>query len=361
MAETSGTFYGVSMTAGDLYTIADVGVSGSPSSAINMGNVAAPGNGMSVDGSGNIVVGDGDGVDFVNEQSTGSLSLYGLTIPHQSSAVLAGTAQGGSDCAAGATSDPASTLFFQSAAPFFDGSDNVYFSDNENGINGGGCVWVLPAQSGTLDGLRHGWQRLQARRQRRQHADDRRHGRGPVQRGRHHPDDGRLGRQRRPGRPEWSEFGTSPAILVLAETTGTYYGVHDRGGRLYGRWRCVEPLGHPEWPDLDHLHREREPALHRRRRYERQSRRVLRCSDGSGGCSDVSRPSARARTRGGGDQRHHHGHQSHRSNRGRFRVHGRGCHRRHGDVDHGDLASGICGHSRRHGDHAQRHLGHLEC
>ena len=109
MAETTGTFYGVAMTAGNLYTVADVGLSGAPSTAINMGDVAAPANGMSVDPTGNIVVGNGDGVDFVNEQTSGSLSLYGQSIPAQSSAVIAGTAQGGTDCTAGATSDPASS------------------------------------------------------------------------------------------------------------------------------------------------------------------------------------------------------------------------------------------------------------
>ena len=46
------------MTAGDLYTVADVGLSGAPASAINMGDVAAVANGMSVDPSGNIVVGE---------------------------------------------------------------------------------------------------------------------------------------------------------------------------------------------------------------------------------------------------------------------------------------------------------------
>ena len=81
VAKTTGTFYGVAMTAGDLYTVADVGLSGAPASAINMGDVAAPANGMSVDPSGNIVVGDGDGVDFVNEQASGSLTLYGQSIP----------------------------------------------------------------------------------------------------------------------------------------------------------------------------------------------------------------------------------------------------------------------------------------
>ncbi len=71
VAKTTGTFYGVAMTAGDLYTVADVGLSGAPASALHMGDVAAPANGMSVDPSGNIVVGDGDGVIFVNEQAIG--------------------------------------------------------------------------------------------------------------------------------------------------------------------------------------------------------------------------------------------------------------------------------------------------
>ena len=154
VAKTTGTFYGVSMTAGNLYTIADVGVSGAPATAINMGDVAAVANGMSVDPAGNIVVGDGDGAYFVNEQASGSLSLYGLTIQHQSAAVVAGNAQGGTDCAMGAANAPANSLFFQSAAPFIDSSDNIYFSDNEiGGVNGGGCAWVLPATSGTLDGM----------------------------------------------------------------------------------------------------------------------------------------------------------------------------------------------------------------
>ena len=102
VAKTTGTFYGVSMTAGDLYTIGEVGVSGAPSTAINMGGVAAVANGMSVDPTGNILVGDGDGVIFVNEQTSGSLSLYGQTIGNQSASVIAGTAEGGTDCTSGA-------------------------------------------------------------------------------------------------------------------------------------------------------------------------------------------------------------------------------------------------------------------
>ncbi len=154
VAKTTGTFYGVSMTAGDLYTIAYVGLSGAPSTAIRMGDVAAVANGMSVDPNGNIVVGDGDGAYFVNEQTSGSLSLYGLTIQHQAAAVVAGNAQGGTDCSAGAANAAANSLYFASAAPFVDGSDNIYLNDNEiGGVNGGGCDWVLPAHSGTFDGM----------------------------------------------------------------------------------------------------------------------------------------------------------------------------------------------------------------
>ena len=153
VAKTTGTFYGVSMTAGDLYTIADVGVSGAPSTSILMGDVAAASNGLSVDPSGNIVVGDGDGAYFVNEQTSGSLSLYGKTIQHQAAAVIAGNAQGGTDCSTGAAHAAAYSLYFQSAAPYIDSSDNVYLNDNEiGGVNGGGCDWVLPAQTGTFDG-----------------------------------------------------------------------------------------------------------------------------------------------------------------------------------------------------------------
>ena len=238
VAKTSGTFYGVAMTAGNLYTIGDVGLSGSPSTAINMGSVAAVGNGLSVDATGNIAVGDGDGVIFVNEQGSGSLSLYGLSIAHQSAAVVAGTAQGGTDCAPGATSDPANSLYFQSAAPTFDSSDNLYFSDNEiGGVNGGGCAWVEPAHTGSLSNL----------------------GLGSVTAGNVYKlagnggttatSDGTAGVQSNvSGTSEMTldnagnvvlavqsgaGFGTSPAIQVLAENTGNYYGTSMSAGDIY--------------------------------------------------------------------------------------------------------------------------------
>ena len=238
VAKTTGTFYGVAMTAGDLYTIGDVGLSGAPSTAINMGNQAAAANGISVDATGNIAVGDGDGVIFVNEQTSGSLSLYGLSIAHQSARVVAGNNQGGTDCAPGATSDPANSLYFQSAAPTLDSSDNLWFSDNEiGGVNGGGCAWVEPAHSGSLASL----------------------GLGSVTAGNVYKlagnggttptSDGTAGVQSNvSGTAEMtldnagnvvlavqsgSGFGNSPAVQVLAENTGVYYGVPMTAGDIY--------------------------------------------------------------------------------------------------------------------------------
>ena len=232
VAKTTGTFYGVAMTAGDLYTVADVGVSGAPSTAINMGDLAAPANGMSVDPSGNIVVGDGNGLEFVNEQASGSLTLYGQSIPAQSAAVIAGNSQGGSDCAAGATNDLASSQYFQSPEPFIDSSDNVYFSDNEAGPQSG-CDWVLPAQSGTLDNMS-----VTA---------------GNVYKlagngGTTATTSGTAGVQSNVAGTSQMALdgagnvvlavsgtaaGTSPALQVLAESTATYYGVAMTAGDLY--------------------------------------------------------------------------------------------------------------------------------
>ena len=139
MAKTTGTFYGVSMTAGDLYTIADVGLSGAPSTAINMGDVAAAANGMSVDPSGNIVVGDGDGAVFVNEQTSGSLSLYGLSIPPQSAEVIAGHRPGRHRLRPGCSQRGGEVAVLPECGAAFDSSDNVYLSDNEiGGLHGGG-------------------------------------------------------------------------------------------------------------------------------------------------------------------------------------------------------------------------------
>ncbi len=169
---------------------------------------------------------------FVNEQASGSLNLYGQSIPAQSAAVIAGTSQGSTDCTAGATTESASAEYFQSPAPFIDSSDNVYLSDNEPGP-GSGCDWVLPAQSGTLDGL-------------------------SVTAGNVYKLAGNGGTTATPdgtagvdsnvaGTSQMTldgagnvvlavsgaATGTSPALRVLAESTATYYGVAMTAGDIY--------------------------------------------------------------------------------------------------------------------------------
>ena len=251
VAKTTGTFYGVAMTAGDLYTIADVGVSGAPSTAINMGDAAAPANGMSVDPSGNIVVGDGDGVEFVNEQATGSagdpLNVYGQSIPAQSAAVIAGTAQGNTDCTAGATTESASAEYFQSPEPYVDSSDNVYLSDNETGPTSG-CDWVLPAQSGTLDGMS-----VTAGNVYKLAGNG---GTTATPDGTDGPDANVAGTSQMAldvaGNVvlavSGAATGTSPSLQVLAENTGSYYGVSMTAGDIYtvaGGSSGLGTLSHP--------------------------------------------------------------------------------------------------------------------
>ena len=153
VSKSGVAMYGIATpTAGNLYTIGVVALSGAPAVAINMGSVTAEADGMSVDRSGNLVVGNGPGATFVNETGV-TQNLYNKTIPTHSAAVIAGSAFGTSHCTGtGAASAPANQLFASKAAPFVDASDNVYFADNGGGT-GRGCAWVLPAQSGSLYGM----------------------------------------------------------------------------------------------------------------------------------------------------------------------------------------------------------------
>ena len=97
-------------------------------------------------------MGNGDGADFVNEQTSGNLSLYGLTIAAPVVRRRRRYRPGWHRLLFGCSTCFGNSLYFQSAAPFVDSSDNVYFSDNEKGP-GAGCAWVLPAQSGNIDGM----------------------------------------------------------------------------------------------------------------------------------------------------------------------------------------------------------------
>ena len=118
-----------------------------------MGDLAAPANGMSVDPTGNIVVGDGNGLEFVNEQASGSLTLYGQSIPAQSAAVIAGNSHG---AAPTALRVPPMTWRRRNTSRAQSPSSTALTTSTSLTTTpgpGAGCDWVLPAQLGTLDGL----------------------------------------------------------------------------------------------------------------------------------------------------------------------------------------------------------------
>ena len=224
----------VSMTAGGLYTIADVGVPGAPGTAIDMGGVVANGAGMSVDSSGDIVVGDVFGVQFVNEHTSASVSAYGTSIPPLSSVAIAGNARGGNDCTSTTTASAlANSLRFQNAAPFIDASGNVYFSDNEGGT-GTGCAWVEPAHSGSLDGMS-----VTAGKVYKIAGNG---GTSATADGIPANTANVAGTSQETVDPagnivlavqSGTSFGSSPAIQVVAESSGTYYGVAMTAGDIY--------------------------------------------------------------------------------------------------------------------------------
>ena len=154
--------------------------------------------------------------------------------------------------------------------------------------------------------------------------------------------------------------GTSPALQVLAESSATYYGVAMTAGDIYTvAGAPSHTVGHAERPDLDPQYREREPVLHRRIGLERQSRRVLGCSDGG-----LPRPrrlerQPERRTAGWRHQRHGHGYQPGERHRGRLRDATAGTSPPTPPLHHGHLA-GRHGNGRRHRHNAWWHLGHLE-
>ncbi len=258
--------------------------------------------------------------------------------------MIAGTSQGSTDCAAGATTDSASSQYFESPEPFIDSSDNVYFSDNETGPDSG-CDWVLPAQSGTLDGM-------------------------SVTAGNVYKLAGNGGTTATPdgtagvdanvaGTSQMTldsagnvvlavsgaATGTSPALQVLAESTATYYGVAMTAGDIYtvagGPSNLLATLSGPT--SLLNIGR-REPVLHRRVGLERQSRRVLGCSDGALPRPVVSSVSPSAGPLGGTTGVIVTGSNLTGQTAVDFGGHGRDGHGRHRDVDHGQCASRICGH-----------------
>ncbi|HVX21130.1 MAG TPA: fibronectin type III domain-containing protein [Acidimicrobiales bacterium] len=138
-----------SMTAGDIYTVAGKSVTGLPSTAIAYtGSVT--GGGLAVDATGDVVVGGSGFVELLNEHPS-TLSRYGKSFPAYSSRKFVGTATGRTKCGTGTVSATLTGIVVTNGRPFFDPAGDVYVNDNK-ATAGRGCTWVVPAQSGVLDG-----------------------------------------------------------------------------------------------------------------------------------------------------------------------------------------------------------------
>jgi hypothetical protein len=144
IAATSGTFYGVLMKAGRIYTLAGTGASGStgdggPATAATFQQPV----GVAVDRFGNLVVGD-----YLNNEvrvvATTTGTFYGVAMEVGNVYTLAGNGSQGSSGDGG----PASAAQLSSPAGVtVDSTGNVIFADSANNV-----VRVVAAASGTFFG-----------------------------------------------------------------------------------------------------------------------------------------------------------------------------------------------------------------
>ena len=149
--------YGYSaLGSGHLYSVAGVGMRGltrTPAISFTFGVL---GYGLAVDAQGNLLDSTNGDVLYVNVGTT-PVTRYGKTIAGRTALTVAGTsttgagkcAKGGSGVTAtGSTQAPNLSI----PHPYVDANGNVYINDNSTGA-GLGCVWVLPAATGTVDGM----------------------------------------------------------------------------------------------------------------------------------------------------------------------------------------------------------------
>ena len=151
----TGSQYGFSMTAGDLYYLAGYisATTSVPSPGITLPSAytftgIAASSGLESGGVQNVAVATNaatsTGVSYLNFTS-GSLSLFGTTEAAGSVTEIAGG--GTAACTSGAQNLPATGASAFTASPaglYADGSGNVYVGD------AGTCDWVLPVATGTL-------------------------------------------------------------------------------------------------------------------------------------------------------------------------------------------------------------------
>ena len=145
VAESSGTFYGVAMTAGDIYTVAGSGTGGQSGDG---GPATSAGlnypQGVAVDGSGNLVIADADNNRVrVVADSTGT--FYGVAMTAGDIYTVAGIGTGGSSGDGGPATS--AELNYPSRVAV-DGSGNLVIADTDNNR-----VRVVAASTGTFYGV----------------------------------------------------------------------------------------------------------------------------------------------------------------------------------------------------------------
>ncbi len=144
VAAGTGTFYGQSMTAGDIYTIAGTGTAGytGDGGPAASAQVNVPG-GVAVDGSGNLLIAD-SGNSAIRVVAAGTGSFYGQPMTAGDIYTIAGTG------AAGYTGDGNPAVHAELHGPqalTADGSGNVVVADTGNNR-----VRVIAAGTGTFYG-----------------------------------------------------------------------------------------------------------------------------------------------------------------------------------------------------------------
>ena len=130
LAKTSGTFFGVSMTPGNIYTVAGTGAntySGDTGPALNA-TISGP-SGLGFDSSGNLYIGDqGNNRIRVVAKTTGT--YFGASMTAGNIYTVAGNVTGGGFSGDGAAATSAALSHPYAVA--FDSLGNLYFADSMN-------------------------------------------------------------------------------------------------------------------------------------------------------------------------------------------------------------------------------------
>ena len=143
VAESSGTYWGVAMTAGDIYTVAGGGSSGCSTSGVGGTSASFTNPATAIaDGNGNIVIGDtSDNCVRVLAGATGTYYGTSMTTGDVYTTVAGSGANG---CL---TNGPASSALLQAPYVSLDSHGNVMIADASDN-----CVRVLAESTGTYYG-----------------------------------------------------------------------------------------------------------------------------------------------------------------------------------------------------------------